>query len=586
MCDGENIILGVMIDFFKEKGLINKLGRMNVVLCFDGIMINKRNLGEYDMLDLLNECENVIEQKCSVKIKLKIKPMDDGLISKEISNRPNPVNDIFMYQDYIDECSTWINVCKLKNELVHFINKDTYAIRGAAPMIIKERIKYNAKDEYSSDIIDRVFKLDVGFKFEMANVKFKVSLTADEIKRNSLSSSDLTINGYQNWLTSRYRNDRENIIFDPKYFYDNKPTDNIYNLFNGLNIERDSLLHIKPLEENDIFFKHILNIWCKQDKLAYEYVLNWFASIIQFPWKKLRSCIVLKSTERAGKGIIVDKIREILGENYVFHPSSVNDILGNFNSGCRNKLLIFMDELVWGGDKERAGVFKKLITEKTISVNEKFKSIYIIDNLINVIAASNESWTTPAGTTDTRWFCLALDPHLATCSINEKRKIIEGILETDTKRLAKFFYERDIKNWNSDRIVITDELRDQRIQSMNQLNKWWFDCLNSGFIEYNGSKYYFGKEYKIPRNNLYFSYIEYSSDKHMVKRLFNKNLVKLWGPISMSKPRNNGKQIRCFDMPELDNIKNIWRKKYADDDWTFDDPELLVKSDSEDSDDE
>lgn len=584
MCDAESIILKYMIEFFKSVGLINKMGRMDAVLCFDGVMLNRRYWVDEEEKDMLDDCESFITEKTGIEIFLKVKAMDKGVkMPTHVGKRPDPNNDIFIYGDVISKLTKWVDVCRMKNELVHFINKDTTYCRGAQPMIIKEIIKYDAEDEMSPDSIDRVYKLDAGFKLDISNTRFKAtSIGVDEIKAHNLMASDLTISGYSSWIGSRYRNDIRTIIFDPKYFYDNKPTGNVYNLFNGLKIERDTLRNVEPLEETEPFFQHILKLWCKDSKPTYEYIINWFTSIVQFPWKKLRSCLVLKSTERAGKGIIIDVIRKILGENYVFHPSSPKDIMGDFNSGCRNKLLIFLDELVWGGDKEKAGTFKKLVSEKTISVNEKFKAVFTVKNLINTIAATNESWAVPAGTTDTRWMCVKLDAHLATCPREEKKRIVDKVLATDIRRLAKFFYTRDISGWNSDDIVITDELREQRIQSMSPLNKWWFDCLNNGYVGCENIKYYMGhapekgvyQGISVSRDDLYDSYKKYSNDRHMTKRSFNKTTLELLGNIPITRPRIQGKQVRSINIPLLDTLRKLWRHRYADSEWEFEEPEL------------
>lgn len=586
MCDGENLILKSMINFFKREGIINKLGRMDAVLCFDGIMINTRTTEVKDWISknaqrILEECEIAVRTECGIDVKIKIKPMDKGVkMPRHIGCRPDPVNDIFMYGNYFKNAKNFESVCKLKHDLVSFINKDTCLVYGSLPVIIKEEINYKTKDEYSNGSIKRVYKIDKGYAIEMANVHFNTCLSADEVKEHNLTPKDLVIDGYKNWLTSRYRNSKKEIIFDPKFFYDNRPTTNIYNLFNGFDIERYSLKYVKPLKETEPFFQHIYNNWCLKNRKAYEYVLNWFAWIIQYPWKKLRTSIVLKSVNRTGKGIIVDQIRKILGENYVFHPTNPKEILGDFNAGCRNKLLIFMDELVWGGDKERSGVFKKLITEKTMSINEKFKSAITIANLMNLIIASNETWCAPVGETETRFFILLLSPWLATCSKKESKKMIDDINNTDTRRLAKFLYLRDVANWNSDNIVVTDELREQKIHSMNKINKWWFECLNNGYFLINTRKLYFGDN-RIIREDLFACYKEYSNDKHMVNKSFNKMFVELSGVTKVSRPRIDGVQVRCVDLPKIETVYNIWRKKYADAKWQFDIPEIRAPEDED-----
>lgn len=566
MSDGENIILQTMLDYFKEKNIVNNLGRIDAVLCFDGIMVDKKKYKNINLQDY----ELYIRERTGVPIKLKVKNMDKGLnLPSRIPSRPNPKNDIFLYEDIISKITTWKELCKIKNEIVHFINKDTIYCRGDQPMIIKENMRYNEDRG-----IDRVFKLDKGYRLDMSNVKFRAKLPKEEITKHDLKASDLVIDGYNLWISSKYRSDKSSIIFDPKYYYDNKPTDDVYNLFNGLEIEAHDLQDVEPLyvDDTDGWIYLIKEIWCNGKTELSDWVWNWLAERIQKPWKKSRTSLVLKSTERAGKGLGVDPLREILGKNYVFHPTSPEEILGNFNSGLLNKLFVFMDELVWGGDRQKAGTFKKLISEKKVSINAKFRSIFEVDNRANIIISSNESWIIPAGTTDTRWFVLKLNPLLATCDREKKKRIVNSIINTDIRRIAKFLYERDISNWDSDDIVITDELRDQRVHSMTPFNKWWFDCINNGYIEYRGIKKYFTTF--IPKVELYNSYYEYSEDRHMVKRSFGKMVKELTGDVKISQIRVGGVRIRHIKLPELESAREIWRKKYNDSDWILDDPEL------------
>ena len=281
----------------------------------------------------------------------------------------------------------------------------------------------------------------------------------------------------------------------------------------------------------------------------------------------------------------------MLGEKYFFHPTSAKAILGDFNEGVRARLLVFMDEIVWGGDKERAGVFKKIVSEKQITVNEKFKSLVKLDNIMNLIVASNESWVIPAGTTDTRWLCLSLDNKLATCSKNEKRKVVDGILKTDIKRLAKFFLLRDISNWDSDDIIITDELREQRILSMDKISKWWYTGLSDGYFkvkDYNTNNIKdnirdgifdltgrtdlsdASDKHRIERSKLFDSYIEYSKDSHMINRSFYKKIREFCKDIVDTRPCINGKRIRCFNFPNIDILQDSWRTRYNDPNWHFD----------------
>ena len=226
-------------------------------------------------------------------------------------------------------------------------------------------------------------------------------------------------------------------------FYDNSPqSKNYYNLFTGFEISKDDVKEIQVPDnfEEHPFFAHIFKRWCSGDKQVYNAVLNVFAHILQKPWEKLQISIILKSTMRTGKGIPLQIFKRIIGNQYFFQPSNSNQVLGNFNGQMRNCLVCFMDEMVWGGDKEKAGTIKKLATETVNYINDKFAPIIKVKNIANLFMASNEEWVVPAGATEQRWLVLNVDDELAICSKPMKNKIVKEILDIDIKQLAKFFY--------------------------------------------------------------------------------------------------------------------------------------------------
>ena len=62
----------------------------------------------------------------------------------------------------------------------------------------------------------------------------------------------------------------------------------------------------------------------------------------------------------------------ILGTPFSYHPTNVDSIVGNFNSPLDGKLLVFGDEIFWGGNKAHSGVIKKLISRRTRDSNAKY----------------------------------------------------------------------------------------------------------------------------------------------------------------------------------------------------------------------
>jgi len=71
------------------------------------------------------------------------------------------------------------------------------------------------------------------------------------------------------------------------------------------------LEHPEQYEEQvNRFVYHITHIWCQDDGAA-AYCLNWFASILQHPERKLQVALLVQGVHGAGKGIVAMLLRAI-----------------------------------------------------------------------------------------------------------------------------------------------------------------------------------------------------------------------------------------------------------------------------------
>ena len=136
---------------------------------------------------------------------------------------------------------------------------------------------------------------------------------------------------------------------------------------------------------------------CGNNEPLFDYFIDYQAYLIQYIAVKMGVALVMKGLEGIGKVIFVQLLADIIGRVFFLQPSGVDELFGNFNSLMDNKILVFLDELVWGGDKQKAGVIKKLLTEEKGTSNIKFGAQRVVENNFNGIIASNEEWVIPAG---------------------------------------------------------------------------------------------------------------------------------------------------------------------------------------------
>ena len=264
-------------------------------------------------------------------------------------------------------------------------------------------------------------------------------------------------------------------------------TRELFNTWTGFQItEKDALM--APLTEKDEedmvkWLEFIRTCWCSDNKELYDYILNWMAHLIQKPGVKMGTAIVLKGFEGTGKGMIVQTIGKILGEHHFFHPSSNDEIYGQFNHLLEGKLLCFSDETFWGGDKKNRGLLMKLLTEERMCVNEKHMSQRVVSNLINWIFASNEECVVPTTARSRRFIVLDTSDWLT----YQSQAVKERLAFINPHVVARYLYTRNITNFNPRDIPHTEALKEQKLLAMDDFDKWLVNL-----IENEG---YFGGEY-------------------------------------------------------------------------------------------
>ena len=297
------------------------------------------------------------------------------------------------------------------------------------------------------------------------------------------------INPFKEWCEWIDRREVRAIDFDPR---DNCPKD-IFNLWNGFHISKDDC-HFAKEEDAKPVLDHILKSWCDGDKDHFEYVLNYFAHVLQKPHKKMGVLLALQSKEGGGKGFILDKMAEIIGDSHYCQNSNAKFLFGDFNGQLEGKILVNLDEAFWGGDKQLEGIVKNKITEQRQTINKKNKENYMISCFANYIITTNNAWFCGANADSRRMFCLKLNNFLSgIVDTEDKDKYIKSILDTPAEAFAKVLYNRDISEFNPRKFKKTDLLQNQVERNWNSVLAWWNGVVKDGGFTYNNDFIEWGK---------------------------------------------------------------------------------------------
>ena len=288
----------------------------------------------------------------------------------------------------------------------------------------------------------------------------------------TVGKTKVNVNPFNIWLENFNRKDVDQIVFNPK---DDSPP-NHFNTWKGFDFENTGEYDIDEVQP---VLDLVRDVWADGDEEFFNYVLNWFAHILQTPWEKNGVCIALQSMQGVGKTLLVSLIGKIIGDSYYYTASSLKHILGDFNGDAEGKLLVNMNECTWGGDKKQEGAFKEFITDESIVINRKGLNTYRVNNLANTIITTNADWVVAVSRDDRRY-------NIRRCkniTLQEKKdtytkEYYNKIANIKLQHLANFLYNRDLSEYNP-RVYTKSKLhREQTEKGMGSVEYFYSSMLS------------------------------------------------------------------------------------------------------------
>jgi DNA-binding protein len=231
---------------------------------------------------------------------------------------------------------------------------------------------------------------------------------------------------------------------------------NQYNLFRGY--------AIKP-EAGDVepFLQHVRQVICAGDETVYNYVMQFFAHLLQKPDEKPSVALVMKSIEGTGKGALIQPFIKMLGEHAV-QTNGAYLVTGRFNSVVANKMLIFADEVDLT-DAKCADKLKALISEPTVMIERKGLDAVAVGSFSRFIFASNMDTVLKAGSRERRYLVLEPSPEYAQDDDYFKR-YFAWLNDNGAAHLMHYLLALDISDFNPRKAPATQALLDEKLASL------------------------------------------------------------------------------------------------------------------------
>ena len=152
--------------------------------------------------------------------------------------------------------------------------------------------------------------------------------------------------------------------------------------------------------------RHIYDVYANGHGETTEFLLDYFANLVQRPDRPSHVALSLWGRSGVGKGMPLTFMREkVLGKAVTYQTANPeNDLLGRFQNGCVNRVLVQVDEV--RSLREHDDRLKDLITNDTVQLERKGRDIVTVRNLVNLVFTSNNENALTVGTDDRRFVLL------------------------------------------------------------------------------------------------------------------------------------------------------------------------------------
>lgn len=279
------------------------------------------------------------------------------------------------------------------------------------------------------------------------------------------------------WLQNKERREyMGGVVFRPGQ----KAKDGEYNLWKGFSVDPIPTEYFG--EGWDIYLSHLKGEICDDDKSYLKWLIGWMAHRVQRPWEVPESCVVLIGERGDGKGTVFKILGKLFGRHYM-SVTNPRHLMGNFNSHLMDKVLVFADEAVWGGDKTNEGILKVMISEDRRVIEIKGKDSFEVDNCTAYGIASNNDWVVPVGRYERRFFIAR--PRGA---LRNNLTYFDNLYSQmeDKGGLGKMLYDLqnwDLTGWRGNRPPMTIELGTQMIRGMEHWAQFLMEQVESSMIQ-------------------------------------------------------------------------------------------------------
>lgn len=226
----------------------------------------------------------------------------------------------------------------------------------------------------------------------------------------------------------------------------------------------------------------LYSIICGGNYESYLYLIQYIAHALQKPEEKPGVMTNLIGGQGIGKGTLGRILQKIWSATFI-QVTNVDEVVGTFNAVLERSYIVFMDEALFAGNRRGTDELKSIVTEPIIQISEKYQPSRQIRSCHRFFAATNADHFKNTERDDRRDFTLR---------VSEARKgdlaywkcLNEEIEYGGVEAMTFDLLQMDLSDFNVRHKPETAELMEQKLHSLDPIQRWWHDLLFCGDDEW------------------------------------------------------------------------------------------------------
>ena len=300
---------------------------------------------------------------------------------------------------------------------------------------------------------------------------------------------------------------------------------------------------------------HIRDVICNGELNVFDYLVNFLAHMVQKPEEKPGIFVVLLGGQGTGKGMFFNLLHEIFSKTTLL-VSDVDRVIGRFNAQLERNYIICMDEALFVGDKKAIDRLKSVITESTITIEEKYQPSRSIRSYHRLFAASNYDEFAKVEKDDRRFLFLRVSE--AYKQDNKYFKNLSDAINDPATVGALLYYllRKDISNFEVRQRPKTEEAANQKLQSLDGFERYFCEVLMTGTFnlelakeQYNTACPQWIEPRFISTDELIWHYRSFDKNAQRHKTIQEKQIKKLLLRLCPSAKRDRKSQEDMYGKP-------------------------------------